>query len=209
MGNNSSRFWDRHAEGYAKRAISDEATYQQKLKKTQAYMTPEMSVLEIGCGTGTTAIYHAPYVNHIHAMDVSAEMVKIAEEKTKAAQIDNITYDCSDFDSLNVDNEKYDMVMAHNLIHLLPDRDAALNKINALLKPGGMFVSSTACLHSGALNLLRLILPIGQVFGRLPLVRFFSSRQFEDSLTKAGFEVEFKWQPGKVKAFFVIARKVS
>lgn len=202
-----SYFWDRHAEGYAKRAISDEASYQRKLMETQAYMNREMSVLEIGCGTGTTAIFHAPHVDHIYAVDVSPEMLRIAKEKTKAAGINNITYTCADFDSLADEGRKYDMVMAHSLIHLLPDRDHALKKIHSLLNPGGVFVSSTACLNSGAINLLRFILPVGRIFGLLPLVRFFSPAQFEESVTKAGFEIDVKWQPGKLKAFFVIARK--
>ena len=56
------KFWDKHAEGYSKRPVDDEESYQKKLQITRDYFRPDMEVLEFGCGTGTTAISHAPYV---------------------------------------------------------------------------------------------------------------------------------------------------
>ena len=67
----TSKFWDKIAEKYAKRPIADEAAYQRKLAVTRDYFRPDMEVLEFGCGTGTTAINHAPYVKHIRATDIS------------------------------------------------------------------------------------------------------------------------------------------
>ncbi len=58
-------FWDRIAERYAKQPIADEAAYQKKLQVTRDYFRPDMAVLEFGCGTGSTAIAHAPYVKHV------------------------------------------------------------------------------------------------------------------------------------------------
>ena len=43
-----NRFWDRHAKGYAKWPVADEATYLKKLKVTQDYLKPDMEVLELG-----------------------------------------------------------------------------------------------------------------------------------------------------------------
>ena len=71
-------FWDRHAEGYSKRPIADDAAYQKKLKVTREYFQPDMEVLEFGCGTGSTAISHAPFVKHIRATDISSKMIEIA-----------------------------------------------------------------------------------------------------------------------------------
>ena len=69
-----TKFWDKIADHYSKQPIADEAAYQKKLQVTQAYFQPEMEVLEIGCGTGSTALIHAPYVKHIRAIDFSANM---------------------------------------------------------------------------------------------------------------------------------------
>jgi len=40
-----------------------------------------MELLEFGCGTGSTAIVHVPYVNHIHAIDIFSNMICIAQAK--------------------------------------------------------------------------------------------------------------------------------
>ena len=52
----STRFWDRIAERYARKPVPDEAVYQEKLKVTREYFRADTDVLEIGCGTGSTAI---------------------------------------------------------------------------------------------------------------------------------------------------------
>ncbi len=74
----ASRFWDRHAKGYAKRPVADQTAYEKKLKVTQDYLRPDMDVLELACGTGTTALLHAPFVKHILAIDISDGMLEIA-----------------------------------------------------------------------------------------------------------------------------------
>ena len=76
-----SNFWDKHAERYSKRPVADEESYQKKLQVTRDYLQPGMEVLEFGCGTGSTAITHAPYVKHIEAIDVSSKMIEIAQGK--------------------------------------------------------------------------------------------------------------------------------
>ena len=72
---------------YAAQPIADEAAYQCKLAKTQEYLRPNMEVLEIGCGTGGTAIIHAPFVAHIRAVDISKEMIAISQSKAAEAGV--------------------------------------------------------------------------------------------------------------------------
>lgn len=203
----SGKFWDKIAEKYSKQPVADEAAYQKKLEITREYFSPEMQVLEIGCGTGSTAITHAPYVKHIRATDISPEMLRIAREKAKAQGVDNVTFECASVDELQVESGSMDMVMAHSILHLLEERDTAISRIFDMLKPGGLFVSSTACLND-ALWFLRPVIPLMCMFGKAPeVVKFFSSRQLLQSVTDAGFEIEQHWQPGKTKALFIVARK--
>jgi len=202
----ADRFWDRHAKGYAKRPVADEAAYQRKLEVTQTYFRPEMEVLEFGCGTGTTALIHAPFVKHIRAVDLSAKMLEIAQAKADAAGVRNVTFEKSDIASFSAPEASYDVVMAHSLLHLLEDKDAAIAKIFRLLKPGGYFVSSTVCI-GGQVPWLRVLLPIGRCLGLLPLVKFFTPDELAQSLTGAGFRIEHSWQPGKRKGVFIVALK--
>jgi cyclopropane fatty-acyl-phospholipid synthase-like methyltransferase len=44
-----------------------------------------MELLEFGCGTGGTAIIHAPHVKHIRAIDISPRMIEIAKSRAEAA----------------------------------------------------------------------------------------------------------------------------
>lgn len=64
-----SAFWDRLADKYAAQPIADEDAYRTKLARTQAHLTPEMDIFEFGCGTGGTAIAHAPHVRSVRAID--------------------------------------------------------------------------------------------------------------------------------------------
>ena len=98
----SAQFWNKVAAGYSKQPIADEAAYQKKLQVTREYFQPNMKVLEFGCGTGSTAIAHAPYVQHIQAIDFSSNMIEIAQAKAEAQNIQNVTFEPASIDDLSV-----------------------------------------------------------------------------------------------------------
>ena len=199
-------YWDKHADKYSRRPVSDQAAYEKKLDVTREFFEADMEVLEIGCGTGSTAIAHAPYVKHIRGTDLSPRMIEIAREKAKAAGIDNVTFDALSVDGLNIADGSLDAVLAHNLLHLLEDREQAIASIHRMLKPGGVFVSSTVCI-ADMMPLFRLVIPVGRFLRLFPLVKIFSVAQLKDSLERAGFAIEHEWQPKKNAAAFIITRK--
>jgi ubiquinone/menaquinone biosynthesis C-methylase UbiE len=199
-------FWNKLADKYSRRPISDEAAYQKKLEVTRKYFQPDMEVLEIGCGTGTTAIAHAPFVGHIRATDLSTRMVEIAKDKAKAAGIDNVTFEALSVDALDVPGASIDVVMAHSVLHLLEDKERAIADIHNMLKPGGVFVTSTACIGDMMLP-IRLIVPVGRFLRLFPLVQVFSVAELKGTLENAGFEIDYEWQPKKSAAAFIICRK--
>jgi ubiquinone/menaquinone biosynthesis C-methylase UbiE len=198
------KFWDRIAKSYSQRPIADEAAYQKKLEVTRQYFRPDMEVLELGCGTGSTAIKHAPFVRHIRAVDISSKMIEIA--RAKATDIANVTFEQATVEDLRVPNESIDAVLALSLLHLLEDKEAAIAKIHAMLKPGGVFVSSTACLGD-TMKWFKLVGPIGQFLGVIPTVRVFTVQELVDSITQGGFVIDHQWQPGRGKAVFIVAKK--
>ncbi len=85
MALTSSEFWDRIAPAYSRQPVADSETYTRKLAATQALMQPSMTVLEFGCGTGSTALAHASHVAQIDATDVSAAMIAIGQQKARDA----------------------------------------------------------------------------------------------------------------------------
>jgi len=202
----SARFWDRIARKYAAQPVADEAAYQRKLAMTRARLKPQMMMLEIGCGTGSTAIAHAPHVGHVRAVDISARMIEIARAKAEAAGRTNITFEVAPASQLDLATESADAVLALSLLHLVPDRDALIGEIRRALVPGGIFVSNTACIGDMS-RLLRLVLPIGQAIGKVPFLRTFTADELQESITRAGFEIEERYQQKPSDALFLIARK--
>ena len=204
----SAGFWDRIAEGYARRPVADEAAYQKKLKVTREYFRPDMEVLEFGCGTGATAIAHAPYVKHIEAIDISSKMIEIAQGKAEAQKIENLTFQQSTIEEFSAPEQAFDAVLGLSILHLLEDKEAAIAKVHRMLKPGGIFVTSTACLGD-TMKFFKYIGPIGSFLRLIPMVKVFTTEELEQSLTAAGFDIDYQWQPGKGKAVFIVAKKAA
>ena len=203
----AARFWDRLAERYALRPVPDEATYQRKLALTREILRPDMALLELGCGSGTTALHHAPHVASVLATDISPQMIAIARRKVAAQGATNVRCEVASLETLPDPDARFDVVLALNLLHLLPDWSEALRRIHALLRPGGAFVSSTMCVGDSALRYLRWIVPIGETLGLLPSLSVFIADELLATLRAAGFEIEHDWRPGPAKAVFLIARK--
>lgn len=202
-----SPFWDRLADRYASQPIADQTAYRTKLARTQDYLRPDMELFEFGCGTGGTAIEHAPFVRHIRAVDFSENMLAHARRRARDAGVNNVTFERGDIATMPVAPSSYDMVLALSILHLLEDRDAVIAKVHHMLKPGGLFISSTACLGGGAMRLLGFLVPIGKWLGKLPHVEIMSRDQLQRALTDAGFLIEHTWQPAPGSAVFIIARR--
>lgn len=202
----ATQFWDKIAAKYAQQPIADEAAYQKKLAVTRDYFRPDMDVLEIGCGTGSTAILHAPYVKHIRAIDFSANMIAIAQGKAEAEQIHNVTFEQAVIEDLDIPDQSLDGVLGLSILHLLQDKEAAIARVYQMLKPGGIFVTSTICMGD-TMGWFNLIAPIGRLLGFFPFVAIFTAQALADSLTNAGFELDYQWQPSQNKALFIVAKR--
>ena len=99
------------------------------------------------------------------------------------------------------------MILALSLLHLLDDPRAAIARIHGMLKPGGWFVSSTACMGD-ILPALRFVAPLGRTVGLLPPLSFFTEAQLAGWIEAEGFHITTRWRPeGKSAASFLIARR--
>ncbi len=206
MKNTTAKFWNKHAAKYAERPVPDQAVYEKKLAITQSYLKPTMQLLEFGCGTGSTALIHAPYVKHIRATDVSDRMIEIAREKAKKQNINNITFEVAAIDDLQLTDGSLDVVLGLSILHLLKNKDDVIHKVFNMLKPGGLFVTSTVCIGD-SMKFFKWIGPIGHFLGLLPTINVFTTQELEQSILAAGFKIDHQWQPGKGKSVFMVALK--
>lgn len=200
------RFWDRIAAKYAAQPIADMDSYREKLRLTQSILRPDMRVLEIGCGTGSTALAHAPFVAAVDATDVSARMIDIAREKAAEAGCETVRFHVAAEDEIVPPAGGYDAILALNLLHLLPEWEAAIARAFSALKPGGVYVTSTAVLADD-MPWFGPLARIGAALGKIPRVAMIREAELIRALTGMGFEIETRRKPGPRKAIFLIARK--
>lgn len=196
------RFWNRMAPGYEKQAIKNEAAYQEKLKITREYCRPNHKLLELGCGTGKTAVTLAPLVESVLATDFSPEMLNFGEEYAREKGVDNVTFAAVDAEDIRQDL-RFDIILAHSLTHLLKSPDAFLAQIRQRLQPDGVFLTNTVCLSDVAW-FLRPVAGIGKAVGLLPHLTFFSHDEYVAKLERAGFIIERCYRPSKGTSFFVL-----
>ncbi|MEQ9634679.1 MAG: class I SAM-dependent methyltransferase [Devosia marina] len=201
-----SAFWDKLANKYAALPIADEDAYRTKLARTQAHLTPEMDIFEFGCGTGGTAIAHAPHVRSVRAIDFSTRMLDMARQRATEAGVGNVTFEQGDITSIAVEPGRYDMVLGLSILHLLKDRQAVIARVYEMLKPGGRFVSSTACLGD-SMRWFGYIAPLGRALGLLPMLDVMTPDQLRADMLRTGFTIEHDWRPNPKSALFLIVRK--
>ncbi len=205
------RFWDRHAAGYAKSPIKNMESYTYTLERTRSYLKSTDRVLELGAGTGSTALELAPAVKHITATDLSPAMTKIGEDKAREQSINNIDFWAADSLVSDLDGP-YDAVLAHNLLHLVEDLPATLKRVHALLKPDGLFISKTFCkperFGPPFYYAMRIALPFMRLIGKAPYVAFFRIAELEAAITDAGFTIiETGNYPAKETRRYLVARR--
>lgn len=203
----TARFWDRIARKYAASPVANVAAYEQTLTRTRSYLKPEDHVLELGAGTASTAIRLAPHVAGYIASDISSGMVQIGREKLAAAPVPSLQIVEATLGDPALGDGPFDAVLAFNLLHLMPDPALQARRIHALLKPGGLFVSKTACL-GGWFRLMMPVIRVMRLFGKAPPVTAFTVGQLEAAIEGAGFEiVEVSTDPGSLPRRYIVARK--
>ena len=200
----AEKFWDMFARRYSKSDIKDKASYKKTLDDTKRYLKRNAAVLEIGCGTGTTALILASSVNKLTATDISSNMIAIGKEKAKKQKIQNVNFVQSTLFDEKLKKESFDVILAFNIIHLLEDTEAVMKRINELLKPNGLFISKTPCLGESRL------MPILGFFIRMVIgpIKCFTITEFKKVMTNEGFEIiDTHIYPEKPPRLFAVARK--
>ncbi len=205
-----ARFWDRHARKYAASAIKDQAGYDRTIDRTRELLKPTDQALEIGCGTGTTALKLASSVAHLLATDISSGMIAIAQEKASAQACGNVTFRVAEAYAPVAQPDALDAVLAFNVLHLLQDHRQAMAAAREMLKPGGLFISKTTCLAEMN-KLIRIAVPMMQAIGKAPHVAFFRADDLLADIAAAGFEIVEAARHGSGRTdprIFIVARKI-
>lgn len=206
-----AHFWDRSARKYAAAPIADLGGYETTIQRVAGLLSPTDNVLEIGCGTGTTALRLAPGTRSYLATDVSSGMIAIARDKLRDQPLPTLRFEVSTAEASVQSSGDHDAVLAFNLLHLVPSLDATLRAITLSLKPGALFISKTACIAE--MNpLIRAAIPVMRALGKAPHVLVFNAEQLLTAFVRHGLVIEAierHGTRGKDPRLFVVARRTG
>ena len=178
--NKPIEFWDKSADNYDKTEERFEVIHQTSRECAKRHLKESDLVLDYGCGTGTTACELASGVAEIQGIDISGRMIEFSKKKAAANGVDNVSFAQADiFDEL-YNKGSFDVILAFNMLHTVPDPQRVVRRVHELLKPDGSFISVTPCLRDkmsfvvGAqIQVVRLLCKLGII--PIPIRRLQSS----------------------------------
>ena len=99
--------------------------------------TPELNVLDFGCGTGLVTLALQPLVKSITGADSSQGMLDTLNSKIAAQQLANVRTQFVDFEHGQHVDGGYDLIVSSMVTHHVPDTLALFCEWHRLLLPGG------------------------------------------------------------------------
>ena len=120
----SNGFWARHGRGTIDRLD----------------LTPGASVLDVGCGTGASAIPAAERVGprgRVIAVDLAENMLDQGRRATEKSGLTNIAFRRGDMTSLGFPDMHFDAVVSVFSVFFVPDMERQIAELWRMLRPGG------------------------------------------------------------------------
>ena len=134
--------------------------YKETGKKVADLIEEHDEVLECACGTGAISKYIAAKCKSLISTDFAEGMLKQAAKKCNG--LENISFENADITALRFHDASFDKVVAGNVIHLLPNPEAALSELERVVKPGGRiiipsYINKTKTSRSFAVKFITMI----------------------------------------------------
>ncbi len=109
-----------------------------------AYLIPSLvpgaSVLDVGCGPGTITLDLGGRVapGRVLGIDAAEPVIELARAEQADRRIRNVEFRTADVYALDIDDDTFDVVHAHQVLQHLADPVAALREMRRVCKPGGV-----------------------------------------------------------------------
>jgi ubiquinone/menaquinone biosynthesis C-methylase UbiE len=202
MGNT---YWDESASRYDAHTQKFQKMYDKMLSLIKLELTKDSAVLDIGTGTGEIPILLCNNAKEITGIDMSTSMIEIAKSKAQKYKIVNVSFSEQDSCRLKLDDNKYDVVIIANLLHIVEDNKKVISEARRVLRNDGKLIVATY-LHGHSIK-TRMISFILKLKGH-PIYTRFSSKSIGDLLKVSGFEInKQELIPNLIPASFIVAKK--
>ncbi|MFQ6015333.1 MAG: class I SAM-dependent methyltransferase [Anaerolineae bacterium] len=126
-----ARDWDQLRQSFYTEEVREAAIAKADLKN-------DMTVADIGTGTGFMILGLASLVTKVYGLDASSEMLAVAEENLAA--FDNVQLRVADGEDIPLPTGSVDAVFANMYLHHCPDPLASIKEMARILKQGGKLV---------------------------------------------------------------------
>lgn len=202
----SEKFWDKSASGYDKEEMKDKAGRMKILDMTKKYLKKQDDVLDFGCATGILSNEIARDVHTVQGIDISSEMVRMAQNNANELNLENVEYSHATIFDDRYKSGAFDTILAVYMLHLIDDMPKVLRRIHSLLKPGGLFISATPCL--GRKTFVGIALSLVSKIGLIPNLKTYNVAEVENAIMNAGFTlVESECLNKSGKQYFIVGKK--
>ena len=197
-------FWDKVSPLYDLfETVYNSKVYRNTGKQVAAYISEEDTVLECACGTGAISESIAQKCRLLIATDMAEGMLR--QTYKKCSKYGNVKVRRADLTHLKCKDNRFDKVVAGNVIHLLDDPEAALKELLRVCKPGGKVIIPTYINNEGTeqRTVVKLLEKMGASFKRQ-----FDLASYKQFFADAGFpDAEFSVVEGRMPCAIAVIQK--
>ena len=201
----TEKFWDGWADKFDKRAKKFSPL---PIEETKKYLKSSDVVLDFGCATGSVVIEIAGCVKEAVGIDISSKMIDAAQRKASELGIGNAVFKQATLDN-DFGDEKFDAILAFNIIHLIQGKRELIQRMSELLKPNGFLIIKTISYEKKTLsNILLKFFTLSAVRLKvIPYMEFVKISDLKEILGKRGFEI-IAVENLKKTEYFIAAKKM-
>ncbi len=165
-------------------------------------ITPDMDVLDFGCGTGLLTLRFQPLARSVTGIDSSKGMLAVLEEKIQKQHLTNVTARCIDVEKGEVPDGTYDLIVSSMTFHHIREVRPVLAILSTLLNPGGTLAIADLDSDNGKFH----DTPEGVFhngFDRCIMKKHFETAGFENIRNRTAAIVQKESPSGEPRAFTV------
>lgn len=205
MSRRTRRFWDRVSK-MARTSTELGPTALKIVGAAREHLSKDSVILDVGSGTGDLTLAIARNVASVRGIDGSQGMVNVAKIRAAKYGIKNVDFAQGDFIAMAPLGGTFTAVTAFNVLHYIKDIPEAVQQAGQQLAPGGLFLSSTACLGERR-SVLRALTSILMKLGIMPNTHFLNKADLTSFIISGGFRIVSVKEVSPLPEYFIVAEK--